>query len=115
MDEENTESKKELRKKDAKETVISHEKHFKSINEGYYKRYFNWIIDFLKHFLQTFNDVSKVTEKKVNDLIEMIEKRYSKYELDIDEMAKTAKNEVVHYKGEWPNHFVSWDFFKKDG
>ena len=106
---------KKWRRDDASRSVIYWEDRIRPENELKYKG-FKWIIDFIHHFLETFNEVCEATRNKLINLVKSIEDQYSKNKSEIDEMFKNAKIGANEYDGEpFPNHFKIENYFQRDG
>ena len=70
------EQEKKWRKNDARKSIKYWEERVRDENEHCH-RWFRWIHDFLKHFLEVFTAVCNETKKKLTDLIESIETNFS--------------------------------------
>ena len=94
----------------AKESVIHHEKSLRFENTS-----FQWIIDCFRHLFETFSDIDNQTKDKLLDLEKNISKKYDSNESEIDEMTKSAKENLdQHDSLPFPNHFECGLYFKKD-
>ena len=89
---------RERRKKRAKESIIYHEERDRRAIEMRHKL-FKWVIEFLHHFLETHQNVCKETERKINDIIKIIEDKSSKNMLEFEDMFRNAKNGTGQYNG----------------
>ena len=96
----------------AKKCVNSYITGLKEKNYQRFKR-FMWVFDFLKHFLETFNDVPFETQVKLKDLLKIIEDNWEKNVSEIQIIETAANKELDEYSGENPP--FGWKFSKKDG
>ena len=66
------EKEKKRQKEEAEKMVVHFEGQYRKNNDVKYKG-FQWIVDFLQHFYETFKFVCKVTKNKLIELMDNIE------------------------------------------